>query len=151
MWLKHQSEIHNIGTGLEYSFTQYISKYILNCSIVSSLCHNVIEYTLTIGILTVQFAESRVKFVQTQTAVFIHVFKADHVRHNTNVRYITKLVLLGNLKKNCIPEIGSISFVCAFSNYLGFVCCFVFFMIYLYCTSYLYINLKSNSRFYCSN
>lgn len=49
-------------------------------------------------LLTVQFAESSVELVQAQTAILVHVFEADHVGHNTHVRYVVQFVLFIYLK-----------------------------------------------------
>lgn len=49
-------------------------------------------------LLTVQFAESRIELVQAQTAVLVHVFESDHVRHDAHVRYVVQLVLFIYLK-----------------------------------------------------
>jgi len=38
--------------------------------------------------LTVQFTERRVELVQAQTAVFVHVLEANHVRHDANGGYV---------------------------------------------------------------
>lgn len=72
-------------------------------------------------LLTVQFTKSRVEFVETQTAVFVHVLEPYHVGHGANVRYTVQLVPFGYLKcdcrikKNCIlystPE-RSFSTIC---------------------------------------